>query len=136
MEKVLKSKAEIKAVRVAETKMGDLEGINILIVGSPTRAFRATKPVTDFIDSLPNEALKGVKVAAFDTGIAMEDTNSKFLNFMIKRFGYAAKPLANKLVKKGGELILPPMEFWVKGTEGPLKEGELQRVSEWVREVI
>jgi hypothetical protein len=39
-------------------------------------------------------------------------------------------------VKKGGELIAPPEGFFVQGTEGPLKEGELERASDWAKQIL
>jgi hypothetical protein len=53
--------------------------------------------------------------------------------FVVKLFGYAAKPIADRLKKKGGELTIPPEGFLVKGTEGPLKEGELERAADWAK---
>ena len=50
-------------------------------------------------------------------------------------FGYAAKPISEKLRRKGGELIVAPEGFFVKDVEGPLKEGELERAEAWAREI-
>jgi hypothetical protein len=77
-----------------------------------------------------------VRVAAFDTRIAIEDVDNAVLPTFIKVFGYAAKPIADLLQKKGGELSLPPEGFIVKDTEGPLKEGELERAAEWARGLV
>jgi len=76
------------------------------------------------LDKIPNRGLKNVKAAAFDTRISVADVNSRVLSGMVKLFGYAAKPIADKLQKKGGTLIAPPEEFIVQGNEGPLKDGE------------
>jgi hypothetical protein len=37
---------------------------------------------------------------------------------------------------RGGELCIPPEGFFVEGTEGPLKEGELKRAAEWAKPLI
>jgi hypothetical protein len=68
--------------------------------------------------------------------MSTQDANSPILAFFVKLFGYAAKPIADKLKKKGGELAIPPEGFFVKGSEGPLKEGELERVADWARQII
>jgi hypothetical protein len=94
-----------------------------------------TKPTSSFLNSIPDGALKGVRVAAFDTRIDMNDPVPGFLKFMVKIFGYAAQPIANKLVKKGGMLASPPEGFLVAGTEGPMKDGELKRAAEWGRKL-
>ena len=129
----LGSKENVETCRVSAIKPEQLIGVRLLIVGSPTRAFRPTKAITNFLKKISSNGLKGVKVAAFDTRISPADVNSRFLNILVKLFGYAAKPIADKLEKKGGELIISPEGFFVKGTEGPLKDGELERAADWVK---
>ncbi len=123
-------------LRVKDVTPEQLKGIDLLFVGSPTRAFRPSDATRAFLAGLPAGSLSGVKVAAFDTRISAEDTNSGFLRFMVKLFGYAAKPIANQLQKKGGALAQPPEGFYVKASEGPLKEGELERATSWARTVL
>ena len=50
---------------------------------------------------------------------------------MISIFGYAAKPIADRLQAKGGQLIAAPEGFIVMDREGPLKPGELDRAAAW-----
>jgi len=90
----------------------------------------------NFLNKIPLNVLKGVKVAAFDTRISTADVNSRLLNILVKLFGYAAKPIAYKLEKKGGSLIIPPEGFFVKDSEGPLKDGELERAADWAKLII
>jgi hypothetical protein len=54
---------------------------------------------------------------------------------MVKIFGYAAEPMAAKLKKKGGTVKNAPEGFIVGGTEGPLKDGELERAAAWTKEL-
>ena len=61
---------------------------------------------------------------------------SRVLPFFVGLFGYAAKPISDRLKKKGGELIIPPEGFFVEGIEGPLKEGELERAADWAKQII
>ena len=129
----LSSKGNVETCRVSAIKLEQLIGLDLLIVGSPTRAFRPTKAITNFLKKISSNGLKGVKVAAFDTRISPTDVNSRFLNILVKLFGYAAKPIADKLERKGGELIISPEGFFVKGTEGPLKDGELERAMDWAK---
>jgi len=129
------ARGEIQVLRVSNAKPEDLAGVNLLIVGSPTRAFRPTPAISNFLDGIPAGGLRGVKVAAFDTGIPAQDAPS-ILRFFIKLFGYAAKPIADKLTKKGGELAVPPEGFFVKGSQGPLQEGELERAANWAKRIL
>jgi len=55
---------------------------------------------------------------------------------MIKLFGYAAKPIAGMLKKKGGSLVQQPEGFYVKDSEGPLKDGELERAARWAQSLL
>ncbi len=125
------AKAEVAAHQVAKVPAEVLETINLVVVGSPTRGFQPTPAIKAFIRALPSHGLQGVQVTAFDTGIAPEDTDSKFLKFMIKLGGYAAKRIAKLLAQKGGTLVLPAQGFWVLGEKGPLKDKELERAKAW-----
>jgi hypothetical protein len=70
----------------------------------------------------------------------MDDIESRVgrfvLRLFVKLFGYAAKPIADRLTKKGGELMIRPEGFFVEDTEGPLKTGELERAVGWVQQII
>ena len=128
--------AESTAIRVTEAKHEQLKGLGLLVVGSPTRAFRPTKPLSQFLDGIPRDALRGVRVAAFDTRMSEKELNSPMLGFMVKLFGYASKPISDKLVRKGGELVAPPEGFIVEASEGPLRSGELERAAAWAKRII
>ena len=127
---------DVEALRVGDVNHEQVAGLDYLIVGSPTRAFNPTKAITTFLKKIPRDSLKGVKVAAFDTRLDTEDVNSSMLNVFVKLFGYAAKPIADRLQKKGGILVVPPEGFYVEDTEGPLKEGELERATAWTEQFI
>ena len=127
---------DVGILRVNDVKPEHLAGLELLIVGSPTRAFRPTPAITTFLKNISVDSLKDVKVAAFDTGISMNDTNSRVLRFLVKSFGYAAKHIADRLEKKGGRLLAAPEGFFVTGTEGPLKEGEFERAAAWVKQIL
>jgi len=127
---------EVGVLRVGDVKPEQLAGVQVLIVGSPTRAFSPTPATKATLKAIPARALSGIKVAAFDTRISMEDTDSGFLRTMVKVFGYAAKPIANRLRSKGGDLVLAPEGFYVQDTEGPLKDGELERAAAWAKQIV
>ncbi len=136
MGQALDSTGEVEVVRAADVQPGQLSGVALLIVGSPTQKFRPLAPVTNFVKGLPNNALRGVKVAAFDTRIPTARVQEvRILAFFVKLFGYAAKPIADRLAKKGGELVAPPEGFYVSDTEGPLVDGELERAADWARKI-
>ena len=129
----IRNDGEVKVLRVSEVTHDRISGIDLLVVGSPTQRFRATPDLSEFLKQMPDHALDGIGVATFDTRFTEEkikDT-SRVLKFFVGVFGYAAKPIAEQLVAKGGHLVLPPEGFYVNDTEGPLLEGELQRAEAW-----
>ena len=132
----LGSKENVETLRVNDVKIEKITGLDLLIVGSPTRGFRPTKAITNFLKRISTNGLNGVKVAAFDTRFSLSSIESSVLRFIVKTGGYAAKSIANRLKKKGGDLIMPPEGFLVTGEEGPLKKGELERAADWVKIVI
>ncbi len=122
--------------RTGEVEADELSELDLLIVGSPTRAFRPSDAVKDFLKKIPSGGLKGVKVASFDTRIAKKDTDNPVLRFMVNIFGYAAKPIGDRLARRGGEPVGEPAGFIVLGTEGPLKDGELERAMAWAGSLV
>jgi len=126
---------DVEVLKVDKVKPVQLTGLDLLVVGSPTRGFRPTASTSNLLKAIPENGLRGVKVAAFDTRIDTADVNSTVLKGMVKIFGYAAKPISDRLVKKGGELAIPPEGFYVEDREGPLKEGELERAAEWAKQI-
>jgi flavodoxin I len=121
---------KVRVVPVGEANPPELESVDLVVVGSPTQGFRPTKPVLAFIDGIPAKALKGKKVAAFDTRIPTAQVGKVLRQFM-KMGGYAAPRIAKALKTKGGTLVAPPEGFFVKDKEGPLAEGELERAAAW-----
>ena len=132
----LSTKDQAQVTRVDQVGMDQVRGLQLLIVGSPTQRFMPTKGITSFLDGIPDKGLHGIKVAAFDTRLTEYEINKiRVLSFFVRIFGYAAKPIANKLKSKGGQLVLPPEGFYVEGMEGPLLEGELDRCVKWANEI-
>lgn len=136
MGKALSAQADVEVLRVTDVQPDQLTGLDVLIVGSPTQRFQPLPAVKQLLEGIPTQGLEGVKVAAFDTRISVKDVNSTILSIMVKLFGYAAKPIADRLTRKGGSLAMPPEGFFVKGSEGPLKDGELERAADWAKQII
>jgi flavodoxin I len=113
---------EVRVLRIGEAKPTDINDVNLLIVGSPTQGSKATTAIQEFLDKLLDNSLKDTKTTAFDT---------RMTNKIIRMFGYAAPKIAKSLEGKGATQQVQPEGFWVKGSKGPLKEGELERASKW-----
>jgi flavodoxin len=132
----LAGKAEVQVVRVSEVKPEQLEGIELLIVGSPTRGFRPSEATLAFFNNLPSGSITGIHAAGFDTRIDPAGVTSKMLKFLMKSFGYADKVIISELQKKGASLVSIGQGFIVKDSEGPLKDGELGRAAEWAKTLV
>jgi flavodoxin len=132
----LAGRAEVIAVKPSDPAAAISKPIpDLILAGSPTRGFRPMPSVVQWIASIPADGLKGGRVAAFDTRMAAEDVKSRVGRFVVTRFGYAAESLLKRLTAKGAAAAAPAEGFFVKGTEGPLAEGELERAADWARRI-
>jgi flavodoxin I len=119
--------SDVKVINAKEAKPSDMEGLDILIIGAPTQGGRPTQDMQNFLKDISKTDIKGLKFASFDTRISAR---------WVGIFGYAAGRIAKNLRKKGADLIKDPEPFFVNGTEGPLKEGEIERAAAWAQEVV
>ena len=117
---------EARALRLDPAEPLELQGVDLFIVGCPTQGWRPTPAIQSFFEETSSEELGGLAVACFDT------------RFRLPRFmtGSAANVMAGKLREKGVSLLAEPESFFVKGTEGPLRYGELERASTWARQIV
>lgn len=127
--------ADVMVVNVKKATNNDLQGVDLLVVGSPTRSFSATPELLAFLQALPEEGLKAVKAAAFDTRIDVKTIPFLFRG-MVDKGGYAAPLIARLLEQKGAVLLIPPQAFFVKDREGPLRTGELERAAAWAQGIL
>jgi flavodoxin I len=124
----------VQVVNVQQAASVDLTTVDLLLVGSPTRAFKPTEGIVSYLKELPADQVKGLKAAAFDTRIPLESISNKFLRGMVKMGGYADKTIIKLLAKKGANIVANA-GFMVLESEGPLADGELERAAEWARSI-
>jgi len=110
-------------LHVTKVTADDLKAADLVIVGSPTHGGRPTPPIQGFLNSLPGP-VSGMRAAAFDTRMPPK---------WVRLFGFAADRIAGALRGKGWTVVKPIEGFFVKGKEGPLLDGELQRAAFWAR---
>lgn len=118
---------DTRVVKVGQLDAGEITGLDLLVVGSPTLGGRATEPVQAFLANLQEGAIKGLRFATFDT---------RYTGKFVKIFGFAADRIAQSLSQKGGIQGAPPEAFYVTGKRGPLKEGELERAATWAKGLV
>lgn len=112
------------SVPVADFTPGSLAAGDLLVVGSPINGWRPTPKIATLLSALGNGSLHGVKAAAFDTRVRM------FIH------GDAAKKITHALKAGGADIIAKPMPFYVKGSEGPLRDGEIEKAEGWARTLL
>ena len=121
IEAALSGIGETHAIRVEAMRPDSLDGVNLLILGSPIQGWRPTMAMQTLLQSLTRERLRGVSAACFDTRIS----HPRWLS------GSAAKIMVRQLQALGAVIVAPPEGFYVEGREGPLAKGEEARAADW-----
>lgn len=131
---------DVTTVDVADAP-GNLDGIDLLVVGGPTHAFSMSRPSTrsdavtkgappghtergirDWLDELPLRR-PGPAVATFDTRVGS----------MRHLPGSAARSAARLVRRRRLGRLVAAESFYVEDMAGPLLDGELDRAREWAR---
>ncbi len=123
----LRQREDVRLINSGQLTKRDFEGVNLVVMGSPTHKMNLPMDVRPVFEILPKKILKGKFFAAFDTSYEMSEWLKPFT---------AGKKLTQKLRKLGGKRVVPPEIFYVKEREGPLFEGEIERAREWAVSII
>jgi flavodoxin I len=120
----LRAFGQAQAVRVDPARPVSLEGVDLLILGSPAQGLKPTLAMQSFVETVSFQQIRGRAIACFDT---------RFRGFMWK--SSAAPHMASQLRSMGVELLIPPESFFVKfmKAEGPLRAGEVERAATWAK---
>ncbi len=133
--------AGTRVMSTAEADVDSLAAVDLLVVGAPVIGFRLSTeqalqnmrakpgkgnppdvshpPVRSWLESLPPGT---AAVATFDTRVRGP-------------FGSAAPAILKSLTEAGYRPIAKPAGFTVKGSQGPLRDGELDRARQWGAEL-
>ena len=122
-------------LNVNQFKIDNLKAIDLLFVGSPTRAFKPTKNIANFIKIIKKKKPQ-LKVACFDTRIHVSDKDPWILRKLEKRFGYATDSMIKALSNSAKITLYDPNWFFVGGTEGPLSNEELDKAAKWANQIL
>lgn len=129
--------ADVELIRASDAPGAAVAGRDLVLVGGPTHGTNPSPGTHEFLKRIPENALSGVKVAAFDTRTDPEQLKGMARVFarILDQFGYAAPKISVALKKRGGQVIREPEGFIVLDMEGPLQEGELERAREWAQAI-
>jgi flavodoxin len=120
----------VRLLTVQDARSADLSDTDLLIVGSPTRGFRPTPMILEYVEGLGTIGI-GKSAAAFDTRLDLETIQPPPLRWVVDAGGYAVTRIAASLARCGFSVSLDAPGFLVTGTEGPLKTNELERAAAW-----
>jgi flavodoxin len=126
----LKDLATVRLFTVQEARDANLADTDLLIVGSPTRGFRPTPSISEYVEGLGTIGT-GKAAAVFDTRMDLETIQPPPLRWVVDAGGYAATRVASSLSRHGFNVNADAPGFLVTGAEGPLKEHELERAAAW-----
>jgi flavodoxin I len=120
---------EVQVLPVGQVDAGDLEAVDLLVVGSPTHGAMPTEAIQRLVERIGPPAREGAKAATFDTRLTW---------FFLERWGgFAAPKMADTLREKGWALAGEPEGFFVGGLKkGPLKRGEVDRAAAWAKGLV
>ena len=126
LSEVLKAKgSEVDCLYVNDVDSASVKNYDCVLAGCPTQAFRATKPMMDFLEGFAKDEFSGKSAAAFDTQL-----QTRFS-------GNAAEGIQKKLEKLGFKIVMPPLVTYVEGkmNEMNLKQGELEKAKKYAEDL-
>lgn len=128
--------AKVRLIHASEAEASDIETADLVVVGSPTRAFHPTAATMKALKD-PLFVFTGKKFAAFDTRIDPEEIKSGFFRKIVTSFGYAADAIEKTLLKRGAVKIAQAQPFIVTGDQGSvLKKQETEVAFDWARTLL
>jgi len=123
-ETLKESGIEVDLFDVKHVKKLSAKDYNFLVLGSPTRFGTMSFAIRGFLGKAKSEEWINKPFAAFDT----ENPEN-----VEKKQGSAAEKIAEKLIEKKMNQLLPALKALVFEMKGPLKEGEIERTKEYAR---
>jgi menaquinone-dependent protoporphyrinogen IX oxidase len=122
---------EVDLFDVKNVKKLSAKDYNFLVLGSPTRFGTMSFAIRGFLGKVKSEEWVNKPFAAFDT----ENPENIEKARLEKKEWSAAEKIAENLIEKKMNQLLPVLKAAVLGQKGPLVEGEIERTKEYAREL-
>ncbi|MDD3648444.1 MAG: flavodoxin family protein [Candidatus Dojkabacteria bacterium] len=122
--------SDARVVSVKEASKENISDYELIVCGAPTHGGRPKPEAKAYLDNIPSGALKGKKVAAFDTRAIVEKQNF-FLKWLMGIMGFAAPKISKSLKSNDWDLVAESEGFFVEDTKGPYKDGKIERARKW-----
>ena len=135
----LSSALDVDVVEVAAAPTS-FDGVELVVVGGPTHAFGMTRPRTRDDARRQGEQTghelvsKGIGMREWLEGVRSNGTAVATFDTRVDKPrvpGSAARGADKRLHSRGFRSVVRPETFWVSGTFGPLREGEVERARRW-----
>jgi flavodoxin len=129
----MKHAGDARITGIEQLAASDFEGVDLVVLGSPTHGFTVPQAVRSALAALPPGILAGKSVAAFDTTVRPWPL----------RLFRASPKLLRQLSQLGGQPVAEPQTFLVRtsSTQGAgerdlLFEGQIERAREWAGQIL
>jgi menaquinone-dependent protoporphyrinogen IX oxidase len=127
----LKKEGSSKLIHVSEASDLDIEDFDLVVIGSPTRYYKPTKPIVQFVREAKSYE---IQIALFDTRMDAED--HWILGPAERILGFAADTMANIVDMGQAQMDVEPLGVYVKNTQGPIGKKSLKDIETWTNLVI
>ena len=119
---------EVTVVKVDAVEMDTIKDYKAIVVGSPTYASSQAKSIKNFISSL--SVKEDTKIVVFDTHSGDGISTGGPMRRAVKKM--------EKQIEKNPNLqkIMNGLQVAVKGIQGPLVEGELEKCKNFAKEIV
>ena len=130
--------ATVEVVEVGAAPTEIPPDVDVIAVGGPTHAFSMSRPGTREAAAKDSEGplvssgigvrewLQQLEPPGGRLAAATFDTHAEHPR-LLRHAGSAAAPISRRLAKLGIDTVAGPEHFWVEGSLGPLRDGELDR---------
>jgi hypothetical protein len=142
----LAERTTVAVVEVGAAPVALAPDVGVIVVGGPTHAFGMSRPGTR------EAAAKEVESRLVSNGIGVREWLEKLQlpaqlpvaatydthvdhPRLLRHVGSAAAAITKGLERLDIETVAGPEHFWVAGTQGPLRDGELERARDFGRAI-
>lgn len=129
--KTLQKAGSSRLIHVSEASNLDIDTFNLVVVGSPTRYYKPTKPIVQFVREVKSY---DIQMALFDT--RMDAENHWILGPAERMLGFAADTMASIVDMGRAQMDVEPLGVYVKTTKGPVRKKALRDIETWTNLVI
>jgi hypothetical protein len=123
-------------VQDVRRRLPDLAGVDLVLVGAPTRMARVNRRAKRVLKKLKKRGFLGGKVAVFDTYGPIPKTPEELKKGRKWLYPGAAGILHETAVDLGLNVHPNTMRFEVSGMKGPLGDNEIGKVAAFAAELI